>query len=248
MGRVPWHLPRGARLVAVEQENGENTKVKMVTQKEIGTVMGILKNSVKKFENPIATEIGETTRSPYMVLVSCLLSLRSMDKVTGPVSRKLFEVADTPHKMARLPLRRLQSIIKPVNYYKTKAKRIKEISKRLVERCNGNVPGDFDGLMALKGVGRKTANIVMTYGHFKKGHLPIDTHCHRIPNRLGWIRTKTPEQTEEALKRLLPKRYWRDFNDMFVMWGQNICLPVSPKCSICPIEPYCEKKGVTRHR
>ena len=208
--------------------------------KNIDKIMRILKANVKHFENPVATEIGERTRSPYMVLVSCLLSLRTMDKITGPVSRKLFEVADTPQKMIKLSLKKLQDIIRPVNYYITKSKRIKEISKTLIKNYDKKVPESFEELMKLNGVGRKTANIVMAYGHFKKGYIPIDTHCHRIPNRIGWIKTKTPEQTEEALKKNLPKKYWQDFNDIFVMFGQNICRPIGPKCNICPINKYCK--------
>lgn len=208
--------------------------------KNIDIVMNLLKKEAKNFENPVATEIGEKTRSPYMVLISCLLSLRTMDKITGPISEKLFEIADTPKKINKLSLKKLQKIIKPVNYYITKSKRIKEISKILAKKYNGKVPSNFDELMKLKGVGRKTANIVMTYGHFKKNYIAIDTHCHRIPNRLGWIKTKTPEQTEEEIKKILPKKYWQDFNDIFVTFGQNICKPINPHCWECPISKYCK--------
>lgn len=208
--------------------------------KNIDKIMHLLKQNVKHFENPVATEIGEKTRSPYMVLISCLLSLRTMDKITGPVSKKLFGIADTPQKIAKMPLKKLQEIIRQVNYYITKSKRIKEISKILVKKYDGKVPCNFDELMKLKGVGRKTANIVMTYGHFKKNYIAIDTHCHRIPNRIGWIKTKTPEQTEEKIKKILPKKYWQDFNDIFVAFGQNICKPISPHCRECPISRYCK--------
>lgn len=208
--------------------------------KNIDKIIKLLKQEIQQFENPVATEIGEKTRSPYMVLVSCLLSLRTMDKTTGPVSKKLFEVADTPEKIAAMQLKKLQEIIRPVNYYITKSKRIKEISKMLIKKYNGKVPDNFDELMKLKGVGRKTANIVMTYGHFKPNYIAIDTHCHRIPNRLGWIKTKTPEQTEEEIKKMLPKKYWKDFNDIFVTFGQNICKPINPHCWECPISKYCE--------
>ena len=207
--------------------------------KGIDEIMHLIREAVKDFKNPIATEIGEKTRSPYMVLISCLLSLRTMDKVTGPVSKRLFEIADTAEKISNMPIGKLQEIIRPVNYYLTKSKRIKEISKVLIEEHNGNVPEDFLELMKLKGVGRKTANIVMTYGFFKKEFIAIDTHCHRIPNRLGWITTKTPEQTESELKKILPKRHWQDFNDIFVMFGQNICKPINPRCTQCPINKYC---------
>lgn len=211
----------------------------------IGIIMNLLKEAVKNFDNPVAAEIGEQTRSPFMVLVSCLLSLRTMDKITGPVSKNLFETAKTPQEISKMPLKRLQQIIRSVNYYITKSKRIKEISKTLIEKYNGKVPTDFDELMKFKGVGRKTANIVMTYGHFKKDYIAIDAHCHRIPNRLGWIKTKTPEQTELGLKKILPKKYWQDFNDIFVMFGQNICKPIKPHCWECPISKYCRYyKGV----
>jgi len=133
-------------------------------------------------------------------------------------------------------------------YPKTKAKRIKEISHTLLEKYHGEVPDQFDELFALKGVGRKTANIVMVYGHKKHGYLPIDTHCHRIPNRLGWIKTKTPEDTEHAIKKILPSEYWDDFNDLFVTFGQTICVPISPFCSRCPIQQYCKKVNVKSSR
>ncbi|MBI2542305.1 endonuclease III [Candidatus Woesearchaeota archaeon] len=203
-------------------------------------VMQILKKEAKNFANPIVTEIGEKTRSPFMVLVSCLLSLRTNDKITGPVSKNLFKIADTPEKINKLPLKKLKKIIKSVNFYITKSKRIKEISKTLLEKYNGKVPGDFDELMKFKGVGRKTANIVMTYGFFKKEYIAVDTHVHRIPNRLGWVKTKNPHQTEEELKKIILKKYWQDINDIFVTFGQNICKPISPHCRECPINQYCK--------
>jgi len=210
-----------------------------MTIKNISKIIKLLKQEIKQFENPIVTEIGEETRSPFMVLVSCILSLRTQDKTTGPVAKRLFDIAKTPEEIAKMPLKKLQKIIRPVNYYITKSKRIKGIAKTIINKYNGKVPDTFEELMKLKGVGRKTANIVMTYGFFKKYHIPIDTHCHRIPNRLGWVNTKTPEQTEFALMKILPKKYWQDFNDLFVLHGQNICRPIGPKCNICPINKYC---------
>ena len=213
--------------------------------KNIGKIIKLLKEEVKSFENPVVSKIGEIQRDPFKVLISCILSLRTQDKTTGTISLKLFEIADTPEKLAKMTLNKIQKIIRPVNYYITKSKRIKEISKALIERYNGKVPDTFEELMKLKGVGRKTANIVMTYGFFKKDYIPIDTHCHRIPNRLGWVNTKTPEQTEFALKEILPKKYWQDFNDLFVLFGQNICRPIGPHCWECPINEYCKYyKGV----
>jgi len=216
--------------------------------KNIGKIMKLLKEKVRYFENPIATEIGERTRSPYMVLVSCLLSLRTMDKITGPVSKRLFEMAKTPQEIAKIPLKKLQEAIRPVNYYITKSKRIKEISKILVKKYNGRVPDDFDELMKLKGVGRKTAAITMVYGHNKPDFIPVDIHVHIIANRLGWIKTKNADKTMEELMKIVPKKYWYDLNDLFVRLGQNICTTASPFCSRCPITEYCPKIGVIRNR
>jgi endonuclease III len=216
--------------------------------KNIYKVISLLKKEVKNFDEPVATGIGEKTRDPYQVLVSCLLSLRTKDTITGPVSRKLFEVGDTPWKIAGMPLRRLQSIIRPVNFYITKSKRIRQISRELVEKYSGEVPSNFDELIKFKGVGRKTANIVMVYGHFSKEHIPVDIHVHRLPNRIGWINTKKPEQTEVELKRIVPKKYWQDINDLLVMHGQNVCVPVSPYCSRCAIRKYCARVGIEKSR
>lgn len=215
---------------------------------EIGIVITKIKKAVQGFKAPVSTEISEGTGDPFQVLVSCLLSLRTKDTVTGPVSRGLFAVAKTPGEIAAMPLKRLQSIIRPVNFYKTKARRIRDISRELAEKHGGEVPSTFDELMEFKGVGRKTANIVMVYGHSSRDHIPVDIHVHRIPNRLGWMRTKTPEQTEEELMKLIPKRYWMDINNVFVTFGQHICLPVSPKCSTCPVRRQCKRAGVTRSR
>ena len=190
----------------------------------------------------------EIVDTPFTTLISCILSLRTKDEVTEKASIRLLKKYDTPQKIIKLPAQKIQSLIYPVGFYKTKAKRIKEISKTLLEKYDGKVPDAFDELLKLKGVGRKTANIVMVYGHKKQGFLPIDTHCHRIPNRLGWIKTKTPEQTEIELKKILPKKYWDDFNHLFVTFGQTICVPVSPFCSKCPINKYCKRVSVTKSR
>ena len=216
--------------------------------KDISKIIKLLKKEVKDFENPVVSKIGEIQKDPFKVLISCLLSLRTQDRTTGHVSLELFSIADTPKKISKMPLKNLQKIIKPVNYYITKSKRIKEISKTILEKYNGKVPDTFNELMKLKGVGRKTANIVMVYGFFKKDHIPIDIHCHRIPNRIGWVNTKTPEQTEFALMKILPKKYWQDFNDVFVLHGQNICRPISPFCSKCSIKQYCPRIDVKRSR
>src|SRR3989344_2599445 len=172
----------------------------MPAEKEIIDVIKKVKKEVQKYENPIVTEIGEETRSPFQVLISCILSLRTRDETTAKATTRLFTLAKTPEKMVKLSTKQIEKAIYPVGFYKTKARRIKGICKVLLEEYNGEVPENFDELMKLKGVGRKTANIVMCYGFNKKGYIAVDTHVHRIPNRLGWISTKTPEQTEETLK------------------------------------------------
>lgn len=208
-----------------------------------------IKQEVRPYGQPIVSRPkSDIPDTPFVTLISCILSLRTKDEVTEQASRRLLKKYFTPEKILTLSQQQIASLIYPVGFYKTKAKRIKEISKTVLTKYNGKVPEDFDELMTLKGVGRKTANIVMVYGFKKHGFLPIDTHCHRIPNRLGWIHTKTPEETEQALKKVLPERYWDDFNDLFVRFGQTICVPVSPFCSRCPVARYCKKIGVTTSR
>lgn len=212
----------------------------MTNEKEISSVISALRASGRKLKEPMITEIAEETGDdPYQVLISCIMSLRTRDTVTEAIAPKLFAVADTPQKMARLPLARIKRIIRPINFYKTKAKRIKDISRVLVKKYNGTVPSDMEELLKLKGVGRKTANIVVVYG-FGGAGIPVDTHVHRVSNRLGWVKTKTPEKTERALRALLPKRYWRDFNDLLVKHGQNICIPRNPRCWQCPVTKWCQ--------
>jgi endonuclease-3 len=216
----------------------------------IDEIFKLLKQELDRYPHPTIShdKWEEIIHTPFTVLISCILSLRTKDEVTEKASIKLLKKHNTPEKILRLPEKEIQKLIYPVGFYKTKAKRIKEISKTLIEKHNGKVPEDFNELLKLKGVGRKTANIVMTYGHKKQGYLPIDTHCHRIPNRLGWIETKTPAETEKQLKKILPKKYWNEFNHLFVKFGQTICIPVSPFCSKCPIEKYCKKIGVKKNR
>lgn len=209
-----------------------------------------LKKELERQVMPVVShsDWNDIKKTPFTTLISCLLSLRTKDEVTAEASYKLFKKFDTPEKLINASEQDIQKLIYPVGFYKTKAKRIKDISKTIIEKYNGEVPNNFDELLKLKGVGRKTANIVMVYGYNKQGFLPIDTHCNRIPNRLGWIKTKTPEQTEEELKKVLPKKYWDDFNHLFVKFGQTICVPISPFCSKCPINKYCKKIGVIKNR
>lgn len=216
--------------------------------KSIGRIIKLLKEEVKDFENPVVSKIGEIQKDPFKVLISCILSLRTQDRTTGPVSLKLFQVADTPKKLAKMPLKKIQNIIRPVNYYITKSKRIKEIAKNIIKKYDGKVPNNFDELMKLKGVGKKTAAITMVYGHQKSDYIPVDVHVHVISNRLGWIKTKNAEQTMDELMRIVPRKYWGDLNDLFVLHGQNVCVTMSPICSKCIIRQLCPRIGVARSR
>ena len=220
----------------------------MEKPKNIDKIISLLKKEVKKFENPVVSKIAEIQRDPFKVLISCLLSLRTQDKTTGPVSLRLFEVADTPEKISKIPLKKLQEIIRPVNYYITKSKRIKDIAKIIIKDYNGKVPDSFEELMKLKGVGKKTAAITMVYGHQKSDYIPVDVHVHVISNRLGWVKTKNAEQTMDEVMKVIPRKYWDILNDLFVIHGQNVCLTNSPKCSRCVINKYCPKIGVVRSR
>lgn len=197
------------------------------------------------FETPSLTRIARETRDPFRVLISCILSLRTRDETTDKASARLFALARRAHEMVCLSPGLIEKTIYPVGFYRTKAIRIIEICRILLDENGGRVPDDLDALLALPGVGRKTANIVLVYG-FNKDALPIDTHCHRIPNRIGWIKTRTPEKTEQVLREELPLPYWQAFNDLFVRFGQNICKPIGPRCDICPIAAFCLRVGVKR--
>jgi endonuclease-3 len=191
--------------------------------------------------------LGNYTSSPFTVLIACLLSLRTQDKTTDEASARLFELADTPQDMGKLPTAVIQEAIYPVGFYKTKAENIKSICGMLLSENNGEVPDNIDELLKLPGVGRKTANLVVTLGYGKPG-ICVDTHVHRITNRWGYIKTKTPDQTEAALRKKLPRRYWIPINDLLVTYGQNICKPISPFCSQCKIQRYCKRIGVGKSR
>jgi len=184
---------------------------------------------------------------PFRVLIACLLSLRTKDETTGPAAARLFALADTPRAMLRLTPRQIERAIFPVGFYRTKARVILGVCRDLLARFDGRVPDDIDALLTLKGVGRKTANLVVTQG-FNKPGICVDVHVHRISNRLGYVKTRNPEETEMALRGRLPRRYWIGYNDLLVAFGQNICQPVSPKCSVCPVSRACPRLGVTRSR
>lgn len=188
-----------------------------------------------------------TKPDPFKVLISCLLSLRARDENTEKVSKQLYEVADTPEQIVKIPVEKLEKLIFSSGHYKKKARVLQSVSNDLIQRFNSKVPDNKESLLSIKGVGPKTANIVLAFA-YGKNVLPIDTHCHRIPNRLGWVQTKTPEQTEKELEKVLPIKYWQEFNAIFVQFGQTLCQPISPKCSECPINKYCPRIGVERSR
>ena len=212
-------------------------------------IKSLLKN-LEKNRNPILSreKWKEINRTPFTTLISCILSLRTKDEVTEKASIKLLNKYDTPQKILKISEEQIQKLIYPVGFYKTKSKRIKEISKTLIDNYNGSVPNNLNELLKLKGVGRKTANIVMVYGLNQEEYLPIDTHCHRIPNRIGWIKTKNPDETEKELRKIMPKKYWNDFNHLFVTFGQTICVPISPFCGKCLIQKYCKQISVIKSR
>jgi len=202
---------------------------------------------VERCREPYVAEEARTRRDPFRILISCVLSLRTKDETTAAASKRLFALADRPHTMRRLAEKEIARAIFPVGFYNTKARNIRAICRRLINERGGRVPDEMDELLALPGVGRKTANLVLTVGYGKPG-ICVDTHVHRISNRWGWVKTKTPEQTETALRELLPPRYWIRFNNWLVTFGQNCCKPISPHCSTCPVEGDCPKIGVTQHR
>ncbi|MDP7180442.1 MAG: endonuclease III [Candidatus Woesearchaeota archaeon] len=216
--------------------------------KDVAKVIGILKKESKKFKKPFVSDWAEIVKSPYTTLISCLLSLRTKDDVTAKASLRLLKGNRTPEKVLKLSVKKIEKLIYPVGFYRTKARRIKEISKVLIDKYKSKVPKDFDELMKLKGVGKKTAAITMVYGHQKADFIPVDVHVHVIANRLNWVKTKTPDETMDDLMKVVPKRYWYDLNDLFVQFGQNVCVTISPKCSICPINELCPKVNVTNRR
>jgi endonuclease-3 len=185
--------------------------------------------------------------SAFEILVSCLLSLRARDEMTDVVSKDLFMIANTPEKIVKLPMAKLKKIIFRSGHFNKKAVALKDVSRNLVSKFDSKVPKTYDELISIKHIGPKTANIVLAFAYGQLV-LPIDIHCHRIPNRLGWIKTKNPEETERALESVLPKKYWREFNSAFVQFGRETCLPVSPWCSKCPVAKYCDRVGVGRSR
>ena len=216
-------------------------------EREIHAAIRILRREVPKWDTPVVTLMAETYESPFRVLISCILSLRTQDATTAKASHRLFAVADSPQAMIKLSAQKIAKLIYPVGFYKTKARQIRQMCQTIIDRHDGRIPDEIDELLTFKGVGRKTANLVVTLGYNKPG-ICVDTHVHRISNRWGYIKTATPEKTETALRAKLPKQYWIEYNNLLVNFGQHLCRPISPQCSQCPVKKYCRQLGVGLRR
>ncbi len=207
----------------------------------IDEIVKLLKEADQKKSDFV--NLMDTFNDPYLVLISCILSLRTNDRTTYPATLRMLELAKTPREMKGVSVDELAKAIYPVGFYENKAKQIIELSRQIDEELGGKVPDEIDDLIKFNGVGRKTANLVLSRG-FNKPAICVDVHVHRIFNRIGYIKTKNPEETEFALRKKLPVKYWIDINTLMVTHGQNVCKPINPKCSECPIEKFCQKNGV----
>ncbi len=213
----------------------------LIDNSNISEVLSIVRKTVSKFERPAVSVVADG--DPFKVLIATILSARTKDEVTIKASRKLFSAADNPYDMIKLGEKKISELIYPVGFYRNKAKNIVQICKELIEKYGSKVPDTMEELLKLKGVGRKTANLVLILGYDKMG-ICVDTHVHRITNRWGYVKTKTPEETEMELRKKLPKKHWKEINELLVSFGQHICKPVKPQCNTCPIEKLCPKIGL----
>ena len=207
----------------------------------IDEIVRLLKEADQKKSDFV--NLMDTFNDPYLVLISCILSLRTNDRTTYPATLRMLELAKTPKEMKKVNVNDLAKAIYPVGFYENKAKQIIELSRQIDEELGGKVPDEIEDLIKFNGVGRKTANLVLARG-FNKPAICVDVHVHRIFNRIGYVKTKNPEETEFALRKKLPKKYWIDINTLMVTHGQNVCKPQKPNCSECPISNYCQKVGV----
>ncbi len=211
-------------------------------------VLNILEKEFPKWNAPVVSLMAKRNkRTPFQILISTVISLRTKDEITAKASEKLFKLADNPYEMLKLSEEEIARAIYPAGFYKNKAKTIKKISQIIVNRYDSSVPDSLEELLKLPGVGRKTANLVLALS-FNKPAICVDTHVHRISNRLGFVKTKTPEETEKELMKKVPQKYWSKINDLFVAFGQTTCKPLSPLCSQCPVSHLCEKFGVKKSR
>lgn len=214
---------------------------------EIHQVIPILREAAKAWAPALVDDKGGVEWSPYQILIGTILSLRTKDTLTAQIAPRLFALADTPKAMIRLTPEEIEKTIYPVGFYRNKARSILAISQKLIDEYGDQVPDDLDELLKLPGVGRKTANLVVTVG-FNKPGICVDIHVHRISNRWGYIQSNNPEETEMKLRQKLPPEYWIEYNGLLVSMGQNLCTPTSPWCSRCPVIQFCDRVGVTRSR
>lgn len=211
----------------------------------VDRVMRTLKAAIPRYERPAVEKISDAqAESAFQVLIATLLSARTQDATTHAASTRLFQRAGGPRAMARLPVEEIERLIYPVGFYRTKAKHVKACCEQLVRRFHGQVPSTLDELVTLPGVGRKTANLVLILAFKSRRNICVDVHVHRIANRLGWVTTRGPEETEQALYEVTGRRWWPYINLYLVTWGQNVCRPVSPRCAHCAIAPHCPRIGV----
>jgi endonuclease-3 len=219
----------------------------MAARAPVTTVMKRLARAIDGLEEPAVEKIAKDQQDdPFQVLIATMLSAQTKDAVTAAASGRLFRVARTPAAMAQLTHARIRRLIYPVSFYRNKAIHVKETCRRIVDRFGGRVPSSMEDLLTLPGVGRKTANLVLILAHSSRDNICVDTHVHRISNRLGWVRTRSPEDTEHALYQAAPRRWWPLVNLYLVMWGQNVCRPVYPLCPQCVLADVCPKTGVTK--
>jgi endonuclease-3 len=215
----------------------------------VSRVLTTLKRALPGLGLPVVEKVAEESDAdPFLVLISTLLSARTQDATTEAASGRLFSAASTARAMADLPVRRIERLIYPVSFYRHKARHLKETARLVAQTHHGRVPTTMEGLLTLPGVGRKTANLVLIVAHASKENICVDTHVHRISNRLGWVKTRTPEETEQVLYRNVPKRFWPDVNLLLVTWGQNVCRPIGPRCDSCAISTLCPRVGVLAGR
>lgn len=214
---------------------------------KINDVIKILKKELAVGTMPIVSHLAEDQHDPFMILISTLLSLRTKDEVTAVATERLFALASTPEEMLKVTQAKIAKTIYPVGFYHVKSRTIHSVCRDLIKRFNSQVPDDLDELLSIKGVGRKTANLVVSLAYGKEG-ICVDTHVHRISNRLGYVRTKTPDETEFALRAKLPHQHWIIYNTIMVAFGRKTCKPVSPLCTKCPVRKYCDRVGVTLSR
>ena len=218
-----------------------------INRNSIGRFVSLLEKEQDAWQAPVVTLVAKRGATPYEILVSTLLSLRTKDEVTAVAAERLLARARTPQEMLALGETQIEGLIRPVGFAPTKARRLRQVSRILIEQYGGRVPDDLEALLALPGVGRKTANLVLSEA-FGRDAICVDTHVHRISNRIGLVKTRTPEATEEALRRVLPRHLWQRYNPLLVAFGQVICRPVSPFCSRCPVRSLCPRLGVGTSR